>query len=166
MRGYRECEERSNEECRMSNQTARSHSTLDIRHSTLHGGPGRRSHYRLGAWVGYWLGLFVINHIPVGRLGRLSFDNEDKIIHLVLYFLLVWLGGRYLFVAGRATSKWLLVAYAVLCAAYGAFDEWLQQYTHRTMSFTDWLADAAWIVLATIWLLYQRRSNTVPDPNR
>ena len=152
----------------MSNQKAQSvsHSTFDIRHSTLQSLPGRRSYYRLAAWVGYWLGLFVINHIPLRGLGRLGFHHADKIIHLVLYFLLVWLGGRYLFVAGRAPSKATLLYCAGMYGVFAAFDEWLQQYTHRTMSLGDWLADAAGIVLATLWLIYRRRSITVPDPNR
>ncbi len=114
----------------------------------------------------YWLGLFVIMHVPVVGGGHFRFRYADKIVHFVLYFFLTYLGGRYLFTAGRARSTVSLIGYALVYAAYGAFDEWLQQYTHRTMSFTDWLADAGGIVLATVWLVRQRPSGTVPDPNR
>ena len=120
----------------------------------------------LWLWLGYWLGLFIVMHVPVDRLRPLRFNNADKIIHLVLYFLLVWLGGRYLFVAGRAVSIAKLVGYAVIYGLYAAFEEWLQKYTHRTMSFADWLADAVGICLATLLLALRRRSNAVPDPRQ
>jgi hypothetical protein len=133
---------------------------------TLHNSHQPRSTRSLGVWLGYWLGLFIITHVPVVGGGHFHFQYADKIVHFVLYFFLTYLGGRYLFAAGRATATLSLMGYAGVYAAYGAFDEWLQQYTHRTMSFADWLADAGGIVLATVWLVRQRRSSTVPNPNR
>jgi VanZ family protein len=130
--------------------------------------PPPRSKQRLWLWLWlvYWLGLFILMHVPVSGLRRLSFNNADKIIHFVLYFLLTYLGGRYLSAIGRARSTMSLIGYACMYAAYGAFDEWLQQYTHRTMDLYDWLTDAAGITLATLLLALQRRSNAVPDPSR
>jgi hypothetical protein len=133
---------------------------------TLDGGQGRRPHHRLWVWLGYWLGLFFITHVPVVGVERLSFDYADKVIHLLLYFLLTWLGGRYWFVAGRAVSTATLIVYAGMYGVYAAFDEWLQQFVGRTMSLGDWLADAAGIVLATLWLVHRRRSSRVTDPIR
>ena len=133
---------------------------------TLHNSRHPRSNRSLGVWLGYWLGLFIITHVPLVSGGYFRFRYPDKIIHSVLYFFLTYLGGRYLSAIGRARSTMSLIGYASMYAAYGAFDEWLQQYTGRTMSFTDWLADAGGIVLATVWLVRQRRPDTVPDPNR
>ena len=82
----------------------------------------------------------------------------------MLYFLLAWLGGRYLFVAGQTPSTPRLIAYAGLFAGYAAFDEWLQQFVGRTMSLGDWLADVAGIILATFWLICRRRSTPIPEP--
>jgi hypothetical protein len=133
---------------------------------TPHNSHQPRSNRSLGVWLGYWLGLFIITHLPLVSGGHFHFRYADKIVHFVLYFFLAYLGGRYLFAIGRARSTISLIGYAGMYAAYGAFDEWSQQYTGRTMSFTDWLADAGGIVLATVWLVRQRRPSTVPDPNR
>lgn len=132
---------------------------------TLHRGPGRRSYYRLAVWVGYWIALFGITHIPVKSLGRIGFHYADKFVHLILYFLLVWLGGRYLMTLGRAPSTLTLLACAGIYGVFAALDEWSQQYVGRSMSLGDWLADAIGIALATLWLIYRRRYYTVPDPN-
>lgn len=133
---------------------------------TLDGGQGRRSLLRLWVWLGFWLGLFVMTHVPVVGGGILSFDFADKIIHLVLYSLLVWLGGRYLIVTDRVQSASTLIVFAGIYAAYAAFDEWSQQFVGRTTSLGDWFADALGIVLATFWLVLRRRSSAVPGPSR
>jgi len=128
--------------------------------------PRPRSKQFLCIWLGYWLGLFIVMHVPVAGLRHLSFNYADKIIHLVLYFLLAWLGGRYFFVAGRAVSIAKLAGYALIYGLYAAFEEWSQQFVGRTMSLGDWLTDAAGISLATLFLALRRRSNAVPGPTR
>ena len=130
---------------------------------TLHDSARPRPDRRLWVWLLYWLGIFIATHVPGVGGGPFHFRYFDKIVHFVLYFFLACLGGRYLFAVGRARSTVSLIGYAVVYAAYGAFDEWLQQYTGRTMSFYDWLADAGGIALATIWLIRKRRSATAPD---
>lgn len=105
-------------------------------------------------------------HVPTAGLRRLSFNHADNIIHLVLYYILVWLGGRYLFATGRVVSIAKLVGYAGIYGLYAAFEEWSQQFVGRSMSFGDWLTDAVGISLATLWLVLRRRSNAAPDPSR
>lgn len=105
-------------------------------------------------------------HVPTSGLRRLSFNYADNVIHLVLYYLLVWLGGRYMFATGRPVSTAKLVGYAGIYALYAAFEEWSQQFVGRTMSFGDWLTDTVGISLATVWLVFWRRSNAAPDPRR
>lgn len=128
--------------------------------------PRPRSKLRLWLWLGYWLALFIGMHVPVAGLRPLSFNYADKIIHLVLYFLLVWLGGRYLFVAGQAVSIAKLAGHAGVYFMCAAFDEWSQQFVGRTMSLSDWLTDVAGISLATLWLAFRLRSKAVPGPNQ
>ena len=105
-------------------------------------------------------------HVPTTGLRRLSFNYADNIIHLVLYYLLVWLGGRYMFATGRVVSIAKLVGYAGIYGLYAAFEEWSQQFVGRSMSFSDWLTDVIGISLATAWLVFRRRSNAAPDPGR
>jgi len=109
-------------------------------------------------------------HVPVIGVGPLDVDYADKLIHLVMYSLLVCLGGRYWIGTGRAVTTATLIAHAGMYAAYAAFDEWSQQFVGRTMSLSDWLADAAGIALATLWLIFrqrQMRSQTLAHkPNR
>ena len=128
--------------------------------------PLPRAKRLLCLWLGYWLALFIVMHVPASSLRPLRFNYADKIIHLVLYFLLAWLGGRYFFVAGRAVSIAKLVAFAGIYGLYAAFEEWSQKFVGRTMSLGDWLTDAVGILLATLLLALQRRSNTDPGPGR
>ncbi len=117
--------------------------------------PVRRRHWQLWVWLSYWLGLFIIMHVPASGLGKIGFRYSDYVFHFVSYFFLVLLGGRYLFAKQRASTATLL-RYAALYCVYAAFDEWLQQFVRRTMSLGDWLADASGVLIATLWLL--RRS--------
>jgi len=119
--------------------------------------PRPRSNQRLWLWLGSWVGLFIITHVPVVGIRPLSVDHADKFFHFVLYSLLVCLGGRYLFSTRRAVARSTLWGYAGLYGVYAAFDEWLQQFVGRSMSLGDWLADVAGIVLATLWLTLRRR---------
>ncbi|MEK7731779.1 MAG: VanZ family protein [Planctomycetota bacterium] len=105
-------------------------------------------------------------HVPTAGLRRLSFNYADNIIHLVLYYLLVWLGGRYMFASGRAVSTAKLVGYAGIYGLYAAFEEWSQPFFGRTMSLGDWLTDAAGISLATLWLAFRQRPNAALDRRR
>lgn len=119
---------------------------------------------RLRLWIGYWLGLFVIMHVPMGAQGPPTVIPVDKIVHVVLYFILVWLGGRYLLAKG-GVSMFTVIAWALVYAAYAALDEWLQPFVQRTMSLGDWMSDVAGIVAATIIIAVVRhRTATVSEP--
>ena len=111
----------------------------------------RRIHH-LGLWIGYWIALFAITHRPLPGGVGLSIPGADKGIHLVLYFILALLGGRYLRASTGALSPPRLIRWACVYIAYGAFDEWLQQFVHRTPSWGDWFADVIGVVLATLVL--------------
>ena len=66
----------------------------------------------------------------------------DKVVHFAMYALLaglvVWAW------AGRRTSAMVIIATLLIVAAYGALDEWHQQFIPgRSMELNDWLADSA-----------------------
>lgn len=108
-------------------------------------------------WLGYWCFLFVIMHTPVVGTGGLRFDFADKIVHFLLYGTLTLIGAWR---AGGAT----LLGWAVVYAAYGALDEYLQQFVGRSTSFSDWLANIAGITAATIAAALWRRRLSEPPP--
>ncbi len=124
-------------------------------------------------WIGYWVSLFVVMHVPVEGGGPTLVPHGDKIIHFGLYYLLARLGGRHQLAARRRqraagfslrghprglkpAAHCLL--WAVVYAAYAALDEWLQPFVGRTMSLGDWIADLIGISLATLTIALQRRS--------
>ncbi len=119
----------------------------------------RRFRYSL-VWGGYWFLLFVIMHIPITAPISLA-KGSDKVAHFVLYSLLTVLGGMRLKLNGSHNQLVrLLVCWAVVYAAYGALDEYLQQYVGRTCSFADWVADACGIVVGTVVIgLYRSRKH-------
>ncbi len=118
---------------------------------------GRRPR-RLWLWIGYWVGMFVVTHVPIVPPGPLAVRHGDKVIHFGLYFLLTTLGGRYWLATRRRAPIVALLIWAAVYAAYGGADEWLQDFVGRTGSTADWLANVAGIMAATAMLALRRRS--------
>jgi VanZ family protein len=113
-------------------------------------------------WIAYWVLLFVATHVPIPGRGPVTVEHGDKVIHFVVYFILTWLGGRYLLATGRGTLR-ALAAWAAIYLLYAGADEYLQSLVGRTMSLSDWLADAAGIVLATLVLARRRPSGALSE---
>ncbi len=113
-----------------------------------------RSHARprLILWLGVWIILFTLTHTRAIGSGRFEFDYADTAAHCVLYFLLTWLGARYLAVRGALTPRTLL-GWAAVYAVYAVVDEWSQRFVGRTPSVFDWWADMVGVAAATLWLL-------------
>jgi len=108
-------------------------------------------------WAAYWVVLFILTHTRLEAFPTPSFSYADKLEHFGSYFLLTYLGGRF-WLAGKVGSPGrVLLLWAGIYAAYGGFDEWLQQFVERTMSLYDWLADAAGIALASVVLAWNKR---------
>lgn len=102
----------------------------------------RWSRIRLAACsttVIYWLGLFIVTHLPPTRLlrTRVSDRVEHFVSYAILAGLLLW-SLRQLGLSPRAAAWWVVG----ICLVYGAIDEWLQTFVGRICSFDDWLADA------------------------
>lgn len=115
-------------------------------------------------WVGYWIALFTVTHVPMSGGDGLPVPHVDKAIHVGLYFLLVWLGGRHLARTVRPQPVRVLFAWAAGYAVYALFDEFLQSLVSRTMSLGDWLADVAGILLATVLLARRPGSTKLSEP--
>jgi VanZ family protein len=126
--------------------------------------PAARSR-RLWIWVGYWVCLFVVMHVPMAATGPATVPHADKVAHAVLYFVLAALGGRYLMAVGRV-SRLAVITWAIVYAAYAALDEWLQSFVHRSMSLQDWVADLVGIAAGTVLVLWLAgRVPTRSEPN-
>lgn len=116
-----------------------------------------RQSRRLWVWIGYWAGLFIVMHVPIGGTAARIVGKSDWIVHFALYFVLAWLGGRYIFAPDRGASIRTALGWAVVYALYAATDEWLQQFVGRTTSLTDWLWDLVGIAAATAVLALRQR---------
>ena len=108
-------------------------------------------------WLAYWLLLFTLTHVPTDGTRAIPVPDVDKIAHFGCYGLLAYLSGLFWGTAERRQTTIRLIGWAVAYAAYGAFDEWLQQFVNRTMSLYDWLADLGGIALGTVVVSWQLR---------
>jgi VanZ family protein len=66
---------------------------------------------------------------------------SDKSLHFFAYFGLSFLLGTTLWLASTRFRRLLPLWVLVVGAAYGAFDEFTQQFFRRTPDVMDWLAD-------------------------
>ncbi len=125
-------------------------------------------------WIGYWAGLFVVMHVPLGGGGTALLPHGDKIIHFGLYYVLTMLGGRHLLASrGRQRAAGFslrgyprglkpatrCLLWAAVYAVYAAADEWLQPFVGREMSLGDWIADVIGVASATLTITLRRRSS-------
>ncbi len=115
-------------------------------------------------WLSYWVGLFVIMHTPVVGVGRLRIRFADKVMHVLLYAVLTYLGGRFWGVSTGALTRRVVFVWAAAYAVYGIVDEWLQQFVGRSTSLADWIADVVGIALASVLLLRGRGGGGLSEP--
>jgi len=99
----------------------------------------------------YWLGLFVLTHLPelpIDTAGRYN----DKVAHTVTYAVLMILT---LVTCRRpqATTARLITVWLLIFTAYAAVDELTQPIVGRSCQLTDWLADLAGLATATLCYL-------------
>jgi len=89
-------------------------------------------------------------HIPIKAPVSLA-GGSDKLAHFVLYATLAMLGGLSLkSSSSRVRRIRTLAVWAVVYAAYGAVDEYLQPFVGRTCSLADWVADVCGITVGTV----------------
>ncbi len=116
----------------------------------------------LWGWLGYWLLLFTVMHLPRPPGAHLAEWVGDKCVHAGAYFLLATLGGWWALRRGRWLGAGWLGRWCIVYAVYAAVDEWLQQYVNRACELGDWFADVvgASTGLAFVLLLAGRASRS------
>ena len=92
-----------------------------------------------GLTIAYWVGLFVLTHLPLPKLPYVPV--RDKTGHFVAYALLAGALMVSLWLGRRAAPPGVVVLGVLL--AYGAVDEWTQLLVNRSCELADWYADAA-----------------------
>lgn len=102
-----------------------------------------------GAWLMYWAAMAVATHLPVPEGLRIPIREGDKLLHMLMYFVLTMLGGRVLLSAPAPPTLRRLAAWALVYAVYGAIDEALQPLVGRHASVQDWIANVFGILLAS-----------------
>jgi VanZ family protein len=104
-----------------------------------------------------WLTLFIATHLPAGTPG-LPGEGIDKLTHLAAFAVLSAIfAATWEFSSGRLTWRHLLWAWLII-TAYGAFDEWTQDFVGRNTSAADWLADATGAALGLFVFIAVRRT--------
>ena len=95
----------------------------------------------------YWAFIFTLTHVP--SLPPPPGHLNDKSAHFLAYgglagaiFISLWLS--------RPDRPGLWWRVLLICAAYGAVDEWLQAlpFIHRSCELNDWFADVAGTLVA------------------
>jgi VanZ family protein len=83
--------------------------------------------------------ILVLTSIPGADIPSIGIEHVDKLVHFTMYGILGWLAARA-FWRGRARRVAVIIGIAI--AAFGAFDEWHQQFIPgRSMELLDWSAD-------------------------
>jgi len=112
-------------------------------------------------WVGYWIVLSILTHIPA--MGRVKLPvGSDKVVHFVLFFMLTLLGGWRYRSTPSAKSNGLFV-WGGVYIVYAGLDEWLQQFVGRDTSLNDFWANLAGICMATLTLFLLGRRTALSD---
>jgi VanZ family protein len=80
------------------------------------------------------------------------FSFQDKIQHLIAYFIMAMLAWRS-FQSMVGSTRMLALASVVFCSLYGVSDEWHQSFVPgRDVSALDWIADTLGAILAVFLL--------------
>ena len=122
------------------------------------------------AWLpaaGFALLILAVSSIPASQMPQSELLwSFDKLIHAAEYATFGALVSRTLWHHWPTRPTLVLIlAAALVCAAFGALDEFYQGFTGRSSDPRDWLADAfgatAGAVVAAMWYR-TRRSNPWP----
>lgn len=95
--------------------------------------------------VACWAAVILLfTSIPLPEMAGAEAAHADKAGHFAMYLVLGVLLARALgWELLCCHSLFILIISAVLVSAFGAFDEWHQQFVNRCPAVGDWLADVA-----------------------
>ena len=101
------------------------------------------------AVVVYAAGIFAASSIPAHSIPKAALFGFDKVIHFFVY------AGLGAVVAWAWDRIWLAI---LVCAVYGALDEFHQHFTPgRSVEFADFVADALGATAGVLLNLLIRR---------
>jgi hypothetical protein len=111
----------------------------------------RLRYFFVAALLLYWPMVFLLTHVAQVPGFILRTQMSDKTMHYLGYLILTFLWWFSVYPAQRPSIRrlpfWITLA---LLAAYGAFDEWLQGFTHRTPDVWDWVADMGGVITGLV----------------
>lgn len=108
--------------------------------------------------------IFILLVFPVEGLANknlIGVPDLDKLVHIILFFILVWLWNFYI---KSGNSRWVqsVTQAALIATAYGVIMEFVQIYAGRSFSLLDMVADGAGAFLALLII----RQKIGPGKNR
>lgn len=116
----------------------------------------RHRRWVMAAWLGYWLVIFLLTHIPMPAAPSAP-QHADKLVHFLMYGGLAFLTGLWLSVRQPLTSRVLLKAWAI-GAIYGGLDELSQiPLPSRSGDIWDFLCDAVGAAIGVLALAIASR---------
>lgn len=98
--------------------------------------------------------VFVLLAIPIKPIREkkiLYLPQTDKLVHAVLFFVLVWLWAKYRS-REKTPSASALLYMGAAATIYGVAMEFIQLYTGRDFSVGDMIADGAGAFLAVLFV--------------
>ncbi len=108
--------------------------------------------YKKSVWPAIlWSALiFVLLAVPFKHRSEqslLSFPHLDKVIHLLLFFILAFLWGQYLNIKSSGKSKKSMLYIAILSTLYGVLMEYIQKKTGRDFDPLDMIANTCGVLI-------------------
>jgi VanZ family protein len=103
--------------------------------------------------------IFVVSSIPQHSIPAFAIFSQDKLLHLLVYFILTGLVYIALLHQTRfpALSRRPLAWAVIVAAVYGITDEFHQSFTGRSADLLDVLADVAGAALMALVVVLVRR---------
>jgi VanZ family protein len=104
--------------------------------------------------------IFIASSIPAHSIPNFAIFSQDKLLHLLIYFILTGLVYISLVHQTRvsALARNPLLWAILLSSFYGATDEFHQSFTGRSADMLDLLADIAGALLLGVVVLVVRRT--------
>lgn len=110
--------------------------------------------------------LLVLPPLSIAKETQLPITHFDKLIHFLLFGILVFLWGSYLKTKNQLSKKFILLLFIVFLVAtgYGILMEFVQLKVGRDFDVWDMLADAVGSFTAWLYFVIKNRPRWKPGP--